>query len=168
MMISSSILLAIPVMAILTILQTSVMPYFPLFGVTPSLPFLVALAWGLLRGTNEGVVWAFIAGFFMDLFTAAPVGGLALTYMIAVLAATLIKELLPENRTVVPMLLAAAATIIQQILYALFLGIFGYNVLEVISASFLPTVLLHTFLILPIYWLLYLVQRAVWPKPVEV
>jgi rod shape-determining protein MreD len=167
-MIPSSIFLAVPLMVVLTVLQTAVLPYFPLFGVTPSLPFLVALAWGLLRGVNEGVVWAFIAGFFMDLFTAAPVGGLALTYMIAVLAASVINDVLPANRTVIPMLLAAIATIIQQLLYAIFLAIFGYSIVQVIAASLLPTVLLHAFLILPIYWLLYLLQRAVWPKPVEV
>ena len=167
-MIPSSIFLAVPLMVILTVLQTAVLPYFPLFGVTPSLPFLVALAWGLLRGVNEGVVWAFIAGFFMDLFTAVPVGGLALTYMIAILAASVINDVLPTNRTFIPMLLAAIATIIQQLLYAIFLAIFGYSIVQVIASSLLPTVLLHTFLILPIYWLLYLIQRAVWPKPVEV
>jgi rod shape-determining protein MreD len=168
MMSSSSIILAVPLMVILTVLQTAVLPYFQLFGVTPSLPFLVALAWGLLRGVNEGVVWAFVAGLFMDLFTAAPVGGLALTYMIAVLAACFVSEMLPVNRNIIPMFLAALATIIQQFLYAIFLSIFGYSMVQMIASSLLPTVLIHTFLILPIYWLLYIVQRAVWPKPVEV
>lgn len=167
-MISSSIILAVPLMLILTVLQTAVLPYFPLFGVTPSLPFLVALSWAVLRGVNEGVVWAFIAGFFMDLFTAAPVGGLALTYMISVLAASLINDRLPTNRFIIPMLLAAIATVIQQLLYAIYLGIFGYSIVQVIAASFLPTVLLNTFLIMPIYWMLYFIQRAVWPKPIEV
>ncbi len=134
----------------------------------PSLPFLVALAWGLLRGMNEGVVWAFIAGFFMDLFTAAPVGGLALTYMIAIFAVLFIKELLPANRTVIPMLLAATATVIQQLLYAIYLSLFGYNIVTMISSSLLPSVLLQAFLILPIYWLLYLIQRTVRPNPVEI
>jgi rod shape-determining protein MreD len=167
-MIPSSIFLAVPLMMILTVLQTAVLPYFPLFGVTPSLPFLVALAWGLIRGVNEGVFWAFIAGFFMDLFTAAPVGGLALTYMIAIFAASVVNDVLPTNRTVIPMLLAAMATIIQKLLYAIFLAIFGYSIVQVIAASLLPTVLLNTFLLLPIYWLLYLIQRTIWPKPVEI
>ena len=167
-MFTSSILFAVPLMVILTVLQTSVLPYFPLFGVTPSLPFIMALAWGLIRGANEGIIWAFIAGFFMDLFTAAPTGGFALTYMIAVLAAFVVKDRLPANRTVVPMLLAGLASILQQLLYALYLGLFGYGVGQVLASSLLPTILLQTFLILPIYWLLYLVQSIVWPKPVEV
>jgi len=167
-MISSSIILAIPLMAFLTVLHTAVLPHFPILGVVVSLPFLVALVWGLLRGVTEGVIWAFIAGFFLDLFTAAPTGGLALTYMIAVLVATLINEVLPANRFVIPILLAAIATIIQQLLYTIYLSLFGYNMVQVVSTSLMSTVLLQAFLILPIYWLLYLIQRAVWPKPVEV
>lgn len=167
-MITSTLLLAIPLMAILTVIQTAVLPYFPLLGVTPSLPFLVALAWSLLRGANEGFLWAFVAGVFMDLFTAAPVGGLALTYMLAIFAVALVKERLPSNRTLIPMLLAAAATFIQQLLYAAYLALFGYSLVQVLSYALLPMVILHTFLVLPIYWLLYFVQNLIWPKPVEV
>ncbi len=155
-------------MVLLTVVQTAVLPYFPLLGVTPALPLLVALAWGLLRGLNEGVVWAFIAGFCMDLFTAAPVGGLALTYMIAVFAACYVQDMLPANRALIPMFLAAVATVIQQFLYATFLSAFGYSAAQMLSMSLLPTVILHTFMILPIYWLLYLILRTIWPKPVEV
>lgn len=167
-MIGSTVLIAIPVMLLLTVLQTAVLPYFPILGITPSFPFLVALAWGLLRGANEGVVWAFIAGFFLDLFTAAPAGGLALTYMIAVLAACFLNEVLPANRTLIPMLLAGLATVIQQLLYAAFLAVFGYAVVQVLVSSLLATILVNIFLILPLYWLLYLIHRIVWPKPVEV
>lgn len=167
-MITSTLLLAIPLMALLTVVQTAVLPHFALLGVTPSLPFLVALAWSLLRGANEGFLWAFIAGLFMDLFTAAPVGGLALTYMIAILAVTLVKDRLPTNRALVPMLLAAMATFIQQLLYAGYLAVFGYSLLQMLTYTLLPIMFLHTFLVLPIYWLLYFVQSRVWPKPVEV
>ncbi len=167
-MIPTSVFLALPLMALLTVLQTAALPQFPIFGAVPSLPFIVALAWGILRGVNEGVIWAFIAGFFLDLFTAAPSGGLALTYMVAIFAATLINEVLPVNRFVTPMILTALATIIQWLLYAIFLGLFGYNSLLTLSGSLLPVVLVQSFLILPIYWLMYLVQRAIWPKAVEI
>jgi len=60
------------------------------------------------------------------------------------------------------------ATIVQWLLYAIYLGLFGYNTLFTLSTSLMPVVLLQAFLILPIYWLLYLVQRAVWPKAVEI
>lgn len=167
-MIPSSTYFAIPIMVILAIIQTAALPRFPILGVVPSLPFLVALAWGLLRGVNEGVIWAFIAGFFLDLFTVVPAGGLALTYMIAVFLAVQINELLPVNRLAIPMILAALATIIQWLLYAIYLRLFGYNAFLSFSISFWPLIVLQTILIVPIYWLFYLIQRAIWPKPVEI
>jgi rod shape-determining protein MreD len=167
-MIPPSTFLALPIMALLTILQTATLPRFPILGIVPSLPFLVALAWGLLRGVNEGVIWAFIGGFFLDLFTAAPAGGLALTYMISIFAVLQINEVLPANRFVIPMILAAVATVIQWLLYAIFLGLFGYNVLPTLPNALVSLVILHTFLILPIYWLFYLVQRTVRPNVVEI
>ena len=71
---SSSIYVAIPVMALLTVLQTAVLPHFPIFGLVPQLPFLFALAWGIVRGLDEGVVWAFVAGFLVDLLSVTPLG----------------------------------------------------------------------------------------------
>jgi hypothetical protein len=65
-------------------------------------------------------------------------------------------------------LLAAIATIIQQLLYAMYLGLVGYSMVQPVGSSLLATVMLQAFLFLLIYWLLYLIQRAVWPKPVRV
>lgn len=160
-----SALLAMPVMALLTVVQTAVFPRLPVFGVTPALPFLVALAWSLLRGLDEGLVWAFVAGLFMDLFTIAPVGGSSLTYMAAITAATLLNEVLPPNRFVIPALLGALATLIQTLLYAGYLRLFGFDGGAGL-AGLLPQVMVQTAVFLPIYWLLYLGGRILQPKPV--
>lgn len=164
----STLFLAIPLLLICTVLQTAVLPHFPILGYVPSLPFLVVVAWGLLRGTNEGVAWAFIAGVLVDLFSAAPTGGSALTYMVAVLAVTLLNEALPVNRFVLPLVFAALATVIQQVLYFLFLRIFGYGTTLATAVSLLPLVLLNGFLVLPLYWAMYGIQRVLLPKPIEV
>ena len=162
----ASVLMAVPVMALLTIVQTAVFPRLPILGVTPSLPFLVALAWSLLRGLDEGLVWGFVAGLFMDLFTIAPVGGSSLTYMIAIGAATLISDLLPVNRFVNPILLGAAASLIQILLYTGYLRLFGYAT-DFSRATLLPQVAVQTAVFLPIYWLFYLSGRLLRPRPVS-
>ena len=73
--------LAVPLMAVLAVVQTSVLPRFPVLGAVPQLLFLVALAWGILRGLEQGLFWAFIAGFFVDLFSLAPLGISSLAFM---------------------------------------------------------------------------------------
>ena len=66
--------IAIPVMALLAIVQSAILPRFPIVGLTPQLLFIVALVWGNPRGLVEGLIWAFIAGIFVDLFSLAPLG----------------------------------------------------------------------------------------------
>jgi rod shape-determining protein MreD len=159
-------LVAVPVMALLTIVQTAVFPRLPILGVTPSLPFLVALAWSVLRGLDEGLVWAFVAGLFMDLFTIAPVGGSSLTYMIAIGAATLLNDLLPTNRFIIPILLGAVASVIQILLYTGYLRLFGYAT-GFSMAALLPQVAVQTAVFLPVYWLFYFSGRLLRPSPVS-
>lgn len=158
-------LIAVPVMALLTVVQTAVFPQLPIFGVTPALPFLFALAWSLLRGLEEGLVWAFVGGIFMDLFTIAPMGGSSLTYMAAVTVAALVNQVLPPNRFLIPIVLGALATTVQTLLYGLFLRLFGYESGFSIG-TLSQTILVQTAVLLPMYWALYLAGRMLRPRPV--
>lgn len=162
-----SVFVAIPLMVVLTVLQTAVLPHFPLFGYVPQLSFLVVVAWTVLEGQQEGLVWAFTAGIIHDLFTIAPVGGTALTYMVAVLVVSAVVDYLPSNRFLVLMVVMALATIVQQLLYYLFLRIFGYGISFPIMAQLLPMAVLNAVAILPVYWLLAGANRVVRPRPVK-
>ncbi|MEJ2747436.1 MAG: rod shape-determining protein MreD [Anaerolineae bacterium] len=164
---SSTIYLAIPVMLLLAVLQTAVLPHFPVLGLIPQLPFLVALAWGLLRGMNEGLVWAFIGGLFLDLFSVAPMGVTSLSYMLAILAVVWIENAMPADRFFVPVIMAIAATVIYLLVYLILLRLLGYLTTLQGAAALLPTAILHGLLILPIYWLLYYLDRIFRPRPVE-
>ena len=164
----SSLFLAVPLMLLLTILQTAVLPQVPLLGLAPLLPFLFALAWGLLQGINEGILWGFVAGMFNDLFSVAPLGGSAITYMIAILIVTFLNQALPVNRFILPTIFAATASLIQLLLYFLFLQLLNTGITFQLAQSLLPTILLHGLLILPVYWLLYPIGQALWPPKVEI
>lgn len=115
---SSSIYLALPLMALLAMFQANLLPHFPILGVVPQLFFLAVLAWGMLHGLLEGLVWAFVAGIFVDLFSTTPLGVTALASMAAVAVAILIKGVLPANRTIVPALGAAVATLVFWLIYS--------------------------------------------------
>ena len=86
--------------------------------------------------------------------------------MIAIVTAVLINDVLPKNRFVIPMLLTALATGIQQVLYYLYMRLFGYDTF--LNTSVLSVIVLQAILVLPIYWALFLIQRSLWPKPVEI
>ncbi|MFN2170668.1 MAG: rod shape-determining protein MreD [Candidatus Promineifilaceae bacterium] len=160
-------LIAIPVMVVLTIVQIVVLPRFLFFPVDPSIPFLFALAWSLLSNVEEGLIWAFIGGLLMDIFTIAPFGGLALTYVIAVFAVNYIRDLLPPNRFVVPVISVVVGTTIQQLFYILYLRLFGI-LANTTLVMLLQTVMVQAILIIPIYWSMYFLKQTIRPKPVQI
>lgn len=164
---SGSIYIAIPLMVVLGLVETAVLPHFPIFGQTPQLALLFALAWGLLYGVEEGAIWAFFAGIFTDLFSITPVGVSSLAFMVGVTAVSWAKQALPTSRMFLPLALSGLATIISYILSLVLLRLFG-TVANFQSIVILPNlVLINVLAILPIYWLLFIINRAVRPRQVQ-
>jgi len=164
---NASVYIAIPVMLILSVVQTAVLPHFSVFHLSPQLPLLVALAWGSLRGLDEGMIWAFIGGICMDLFSISPLGVTALGYMVAVTAVLWLQQAFPTSRIILPLILAALATVIYLVLNLILLRMLGQiSTLQAITGLW-PLVLLNVAAMLPIYWLLYTVDRVVHPRRVQ-
>jgi len=162
-----SLYAAIPLMALLAIVQTAVLPHFPIAGVEPQLLLLVALAWGLVRGLEEGLVWAFIGGLWSDLFSMAPVGLSSLAFMAAVAAAVLLQQVMPPRRLLVATLMAALGTLIYLVISIVVLGLLGHGLSAAGLAELLPLFVLHMVAILPIYLLLQSLVRVLKPRRVE-
>lgn len=160
----ATVYLAIPLMFMLTIVQASMLPRFPILGLVPQLLLPVAVAWGLLAGVEEGALWAFWAGFFLDLFSASPMGLSSLAVLAAVTLVVSIQHLLPPSRYLIPLLLAALATLVYQLVYLVLLRLTGYPVNLQAAGELLPLALLHAVLMLPTYWLLDKVARLFWPS----
>jgi rod shape-determining protein MreD len=164
---SGSIYLAIPMMIVLSLVQTAVLPQFPVFGNAPQLALLVALSWGMLHGIEEGVVWAFFAGIFIDLFSITPAGISSLAFMGGVTAVLLATRALPTSRIFMPLILAGLTTIISFLINIILLRLFG-TITDFRSINILPTlVLVNILFILPIYWLLFIINRAVQPRHMQ-
>ena len=162
-----SFYIAIPLMAVLAVLQTAVLPHFPIAGVEPQLMFLVALSWGLLRGLEEGVVWAFIAGLWADLFSMAPLGLSSLAFMAAVAAPVVLQQVMPPRRLLIASLMAGLGTIIYLVLSLIILGLLGHGLTASGLAELLPLIVLHMALVLPIFLLLQWLVRITRPRRVE-
>lgn len=163
----TSLYIALPLMLVLGLAQAVVMPRLPVLGMTPQLLVLATIAWSLLRGINEGLVWAFVAGLSLDLFSAAPLGLSSLALLGGVLAIGLLQRAFPRSRFFLTAVLAALATLIYLLLYLLLLLLFGYPVSGPAAASLPPLALLHGLLILPVYWLLGRIDHVFRPRRVE-
>jgi rod shape-determining protein MreD len=105
-----TIYIAVPLMLLLVVLQAAVLPRFPVLGVAPQLLLLVVLAWTLLHGLAEGMLWALVAGLLLDLFSTSPLGVTTLAMMAAMAVAALIQRSFPGSRLLLPIVLAFVTT----------------------------------------------------------
>jgi rod shape-determining protein MreD len=163
----ATIYVAIPLMLLLAVLQTAVLPRFPIFGLVPQISFLVALSWSLLHGLEEGLAWGFVAGIALDLFSIGPLGATALAYMTAVLAVAGLVRVLPENRFFIPVIMAALGSAISLFVYLLFVRLLGFSASVETAVTLAPIILLNAGFMLPVYWLINSIDRRVYPRRVE-
>lgn len=154
-------------MGSISVLQASLFPRFPLWGMVPQFAVLAVIAWCLLRGIYEGLVWAFIAGLFLDLFSFSPLGSSVLALMPAVLIVGRLKQVLPENRFLLPPLLCTLGLLIYLLFHLAILSVVGLGrPLNTFNAIF-PLLLLNALFSVPVYWLLHTLDRAMYPAPIE-
>jgi rod shape-determining protein MreD len=150
----NSAFIAFPVLLLLTVIQTTLLPQTTILGAPPQLIPLTVLAWALVRGSAEGLVWAFIGGLLIDLFSPSPVGLSSLALMTAVLLMTTLQQSIAINRFFIPMILGGIGMFTFSLTSVLLLRLSGYPIVWSTIAPVPLGALLHAFLILPVYWII--------------
>jgi rod shape-determining protein MreD len=75
--------LAFPLLASAALIQTTLLSRISLLGAQPNLLLLIVLLWSLVRGVDEGLVWAFLGGLMLDLTSGGPLAGTAVALLAA-------------------------------------------------------------------------------------
>ncbi len=88
-----SLYFAVPFLALVALIEATVLRHVRVGNVQPDLVLLVVGAWSLRRGVEEGAVWAFIGGVFLDLLSAGPPAA----HLFALLAASLVLGIDPAT-----------------------------------------------------------------------
>ena len=161
-----STLVAIPILLVLTIIQTSVLAVLPVLEQVIQPVLLCAVAWGMLRGMRDGLTWAFIGGLFLDLFSVGPWGAQSLAIMLAVAIAVWIVSTLPPRRFWIPGIIGGICAVIYLLFLVAVVQISRYG--SHISA--MPNV--GTFFVVQgvsavlFYWLLFVLNQTLYPPEV--
>jgi rod shape-determining protein MreD len=124
-----TIYLAVPLLAAVAILQSTIVSHFRIWGVFADLPLLVVISWGLLRGSREGLVWGFVAGVAVDLFSGAPFGAATFGLMAVGALSGLGQSTVFRSQLVWPLIAVLLATIVYDSVFMLVVWISGYTVL---------------------------------------
>ncbi|MBN1955373.1 MAG: rod shape-determining protein MreD [Anaerolineae bacterium] len=80
-----SLYVVLPLLTLVVLLQSTVLAPISILGGRPDLVLLVVVGWAFIRGPEEGVVWAFISGLLLDLFSGGPLGGVTLALLVVAL-----------------------------------------------------------------------------------
>lgn len=109
--------LMIPLLLLLCVVQSTVASRMKLGGVKPDLVLILVLIGTLLYGARLGVLWAFIGGVGLDLFSSGPLGASSLALMAAALVAGFGHRPLSRFNIFVPLTAAALGTLVYAFVY---------------------------------------------------
>jgi rod shape-determining protein MreD len=167
--------LSFPVLLVVVILQSTVVPYFRIAGGGPDLILMVVLSWMMLAGLEEGLIWAIVGGILQDLVTGVPTGTTALALVVIAGLENLILGPLGKGNLIFPPLVVVVGTVLYQALLALVLAVLGRlsivgrgaDLGYMLTYVTLPTVTFNVILMLPIFRLVGLLYQATRPRRVS-
>lgn len=160
---SGSSLWSFPVMAIVAVLQATIVPQIRLLGGGPDLVYLTVLAWSIHADLDSSVVWAFVGGICVDVLSNNPTGTTSMGLLLTVFAVSGIGQQVYRIGIVILAGIVLLGTTIQQLTIMGILTLSGYDVQWLTSIGFVvaPTILYNLVLIWPIYWIVRRFQRRI-------
>ena len=169
----------LPFLLVVAILQSTAAPRLTVVGARPDLMLTSVVSWTLLaalrareleyagespsltRGFNDGIVWGFAGGMFLDLLSGAPLGASALALMVAALVVGIIGVGVSIPAPLLVALMTALGTLIYHLAFLVVLALMGRTVFWGMDMArvILPSLALNLLLVPAVYGLLGLVNR---------
>jgi rod shape-determining protein MreD len=153
-----SLWVAFPVVALLAVLQTSLVPRITLGAARPQLVMTWIVCWAVVRGRGEAMSWAIFGGLLLDLLSQMPPGA----HLLAMTAVTFLADLGHKVMTGSTALFALAAVFAASLAYGMILvgvlALTGHSVqvADTVILNLLPGAVFNLAVLVPIF----LVQRA--------
>lgn len=105
----------------LLILDNSLMPFLAIKGAFPSLLFMFAIAYSIIKGKKEAIFIGVLAGVLQDIFFYNMFGVNALSNMLLCYLAAIIGENIYKNRKLIPVITGLVASLLKVLLiYVIF------------------------------------------------
>lgn len=153
----------------LALLQSTLLPQFKIFGVQPDLVLLAVVAWSLLRGAEEGMLWAVIGGLALDMLSSARLGVNTLPLLLIGFLAGLWQRGIVRQDMLVPFLIIPVATLVYQGAMVALLKLLGWPGTWNASLlhAILPATWVNTLLMPALYVLLRWIEHRTRAEHVE-
>lgn len=161
--------LSVPILLVAVLIQATVMPELRIFGGAPDLVLVLVLAYSLITGFEQGVVWAVVGGIAQDLISAVPLGTTSLALVMMVGAVGFVVGRTAPRSFFVPLLAAGAGTVLAHSVTLVVLLVTGRSlpILSTLLYTTLPTVLYNMALMIVVYRVMGAFYQSARPRRVE-
>ncbi len=130
----------IPLVLTAGLLQSTAAARLEIRGVKPDLVLLLLVLGTLIYGSRSGLVWAFVGGIALDIFSGGPMGASSLALMAAVMVAGLGHRTLSRYNLLVPLSAIALGTATYGLVYLGILAVLDLFAVAPRDVPLLPTI----------------------------
>jgi len=164
-----SLYITIPLLAAIALIQSTALPYVVILGVKPELMLMVIVSWSLLRGAEEGMVWALIGGVGLDLLSGAPFGTMTVALLVASFLSGLGESTVFRTHIILPLVTVLVASVVYDLVILVVLALAGRPVawLDSVVHVVLPSALVNTLLMPLAFWPLQWLHRRTGPEEIH-
>ena len=158
--------LSIPILGLITILQSAVISRLPLNRGTADLVLIVLVALALQKTINYTWQWSIVGGMFVDFFSGLPFGVFTASYLIATAIALFLRDRIWRYSFLMQLLVVFIGTIVSHSITLLILILQGgsLEVSTVLQVVTLPSIILNFMLSFPVYILIQDIIQQVVPQ----
>jgi rod shape-determining protein MreD len=147
-------------LVVFAVVQAVVFPDFSFTTIFPDFTMVIVLIWSAVRGTQEGLIWAFGIGILLDTLALDPLGANALALLPAVLLGGMTSQRFFNSGLIVPILSAIVATFFHTILLLLIRSSGGASLeLSAVGRLIFFQSMLNVILVPPIYLFASMAQK---------
>ena len=114
--------LMLPLLLIASLLQSTVATRLQVGGVKPDLVLLLVVVGTLVYGSKPGVLWAFLGGLMLDLFSGGPMGASSLALLVVASVIGLGQRTLSRFNVLVPLGAVMLGTLLYGVTYVTLLA----------------------------------------------
>ena len=159
-------LVSIPVMMILSVLQSTAISRLNLLSGSADIVLLAIAAWGVKEKGYNAFLWALIGGLFTALITAMPLYIPIISYTFVALTAKLLYSRIWQSPIIMLIIIMVTGTFFQHGLSIIYLQTTGTDMLFMTAFRqiTLPSLLLNFFFIFPMYVFISDLRRWVLPE----
>jgi hypothetical protein len=165
-----AILSAIPILSLLTIIQSAIVSRLPLLQGTADLILLVLIAWALQERVRTAWQWSLFGGFLIGFVSIIPIIIPIVTYLAITGMVLLVRHRIWETPILAMFATTFIGSLLSQIVFALTVSISGtpLPIFDTLRLIILPSMILNLILAAPVYAVIKDFAEWVYPEKIKI